>query len=180
MLATVWPGRLAAACRALLGAEVACAADRCWVRRQYPLDRYPLGHAAHAWHQDGALAFDFLAEAGATPAADALLEMMTCWIALTPCGDDAPALELFATPAPALLSLAALAEAARRGAAAPARLLRPVLAAGDAIAFGGGVVHHTHVTPRMRRDRTSIELRFFAARRLPARLAGDRFIRIDC
>jgi hypothetical protein len=42
---------------------------------------------------------------------------------------------------------------------------------GDALVFGGGVLHHTHVAATMTRDRTSLELRFFPpeARLAPAR-----------
>jgi hypothetical protein len=51
-----------------------------------------------------------------------------------------------------------------------------VLAPGDALVFGGGVLHHTHVAPTMTRDRTSLELRFFPAGEPPSRLRGDRFL----
>ena len=47
-------------CRSRLGAALSCDVDQCWIRRQYAPSRYPPGHAPHAWHQDGALAFDFL------------------------------------------------------------------------------------------------------------------------
>ena len=52
----------------------------------------------------------------------------------------------------------------------------PVDESGDALLFRGDVLHRTHVTPRMTRDRTSIELRFFAADRIPERLRGDQFV----
>ena len=54
--------------------------------------------------------------------------------------------------------------------------MQPVLQAGDALVFDGGVLHHTHVRPRMNRDRTSLELRFFAAAQIPFRLRDDRFL----
>jgi hypothetical protein len=56
---------------------------------------------------------------------------------------------------------------------------RPVLKAGDVLLFWGDILHRTHVTPAMTNDRTSIELRFFPADRLPARLAGDRFFPLE-
>jgi hypothetical protein len=159
-------------CRSRLGDALACDLDQCWVRRQYAPSRYPPGHHPHAWHQDGALAFDFLGQA-AEESADALLEMVTCWIALTPCGSDAPGLELARAETMVLLAPQALREVA-----GSAELERPVLNPGDCLAFGGGVLHHTHVAPTMRSDRTSLELRLFDANRLPARLRGDRFLSV--
>ena len=147
--------------------------DQCWVRRQYAPDRAPSGHAPHSWHQDGALGFDFL---GAAPSEGALLAMVTCWIALTACGDDAPGLELVDRDAEALLPLAALGDEAVRARHAEGEFLRPILDPGDALVFGGGVLHHTHVGATMSRDRTSLELRFFPAARIPPRLRGDRFL----
>jgi hypothetical protein len=60
----------------------------------------------------------------------------------------------------------------------PEEFWRPVLEPGDALLFRGDVLHRTHVTPAMTQDRTSVELRFFPAGNLPARLEGDRFIRL--
>jgi hypothetical protein len=74
------------------------------------------------------------------------------------------------------LPLAALTDAAVRAAHAEGELRRPVLAPGDALVFGGGVLHHTHVAPTMTRDRTSLELRVFPAGEPPSRLRGDRFL----
>ena len=164
------------ACRALVGDAVALDLDQCWVRRQYAPHRYPALHAPHAWHQDGALGFDFMAPDGA--AAEGLLAMATCWIALTPCGEQAPGLELVAEPDLPLLRPEALADEAvslRHGREA---MHRPRLAPGDALVFGGGVLHHTHVAPSMTGDRTSLELRFFPAAQRPARLYGDRFLEL--
>ncbi|MEP6739337.1 MAG: phytanoyl-CoA dioxygenase family protein [Caldimonas sp.] len=178
MLAQVFRGAVAAILRDDFGPRVACDVDQCWARRQYPLDRYPPRHAAHRWHQDGALAFDFLAHAGTAPAAADLLHMATCWIALTPCGGDAPGLELVCDAGTALLPLDALDDSAVRVGHGSAAFERPVLEPGDALVFGGGVLHHTHVTPTMTRARTSVELRFFAADRIPDRLRGDRFTNV--
>jgi hypothetical protein len=176
VLAAAWRGAVAAICRDTLGPSVACDADQCWARRQYPLGRYPPHHAAHSWHQDGALGFDFLAHAGIAISADALLPMLTCWIALTPCGVDAPGLELAKRADDSLMPLAALTDAAVRAAHAPEHFERPAMQAGDALVFSGGVLHHTHVTAAMTRERTSVELRFFDASRIPDRLRGDRFL----
>ena len=165
-------GEARAFCENRLGDALACDLDQCWIRRQYAPQRYPPGHAPHAWHQDGALAFDFLRQPPGE-GADGLLKMVTCWIALTPCGDDAPGLELARVETTALLAPHALQDAASANA-----LERPVMAAGDCLVFGGGVLHHTHVAPTMRSDRTSLEIRLFDANRLPARLRGDRFVTV--
>ena len=172
--AYVLASELGTLCRDRLGSELACNIDQCWVRRQYAPDHYPPGHAPHSWHQDGALGFDFLG-ASAPPPADALLSMLTCWIALTPCGKDAPGLEFVDREFDTLLPLEALGDAAVRARHHEREFSRPAMATGDALVFGGGVLHHTHVRPAMHLDRTSLELRFFAAGCIPERLHQDRF-----
>ena len=159
--------------RARLGDAVSLDVDQCWIRRQYAPCRAPAGHAPHSWHQDGALGFDFLS---AAPGEGALLAMLTCWIALTPCGVDAPAIEFAGGERSDLLPLPDLADAEVRARHPEDDRLRPVLEAGDALVFGGGVLHHTHVADAMSHDRTSLELRFFSAADPPPRLRGDRFL----
>src|SRR5229473_7245126 len=73
---------------------IACDLTQSWVRRQYAPHRYPPLHAPHGWHQDGALGFDFLSHPDGIFPSDALLSMVTCWIALGPCGVGAPGLEI--------------------------------------------------------------------------------------
>ena len=165
------------ACEAL-GSALAFDLDECWLRHQYAPFHAPAPHRPHAWHQDGALRFDFVAWPCAPWPADALLEMVTCWVALSPCGVDAPGLEILARPIDALLAPAELGDAELRARFAGHEFVRPEFAAGEALLFGGGALHRTHVDAAMRRDRTSLELRFFAADRLPARLAMDRFSRL--
>ncbi len=172
---SVVAGEVGALCHAQLGDALACDIDRCWVRRQYAPRRYPPGHAPHSWHQDGALGFDFL-DPKAAASDPALLSMLTCWIALTPCGVDAPGLEFIDREYEALLPLSALAEEAVRTRHDERAFSRPSLQAGDALVFKGGVLHHTHVRSDMALDRTSLELRFFAAASIPARLRHDRFL----
>ncbi len=102
VVALAWRMALAAPTGHPLGADVAVAVDACWVRRQYAPPRYPLRHAPHGWHQDGALGRS-VSVASRVEDAGGLLPMLTCWIALTPCGDDAPGLELARTAAPQAL-----------------------------------------------------------------------------
>jgi hypothetical protein len=101
--------------------------------------------------------------------------MITIWIALGPCGTDAPGLELLTRSPNELVLPSQLVDVRLRSAFAPELFWTPVLSAGDALLFSGDILHRTHVLPGMTRDRTSIELRCFAADRLPARLKGDRF-----
>lgn len=157
---TLRHGPLAALCSARWGdAGVALAVDACWVRRQYAPAAAPAGHAPHAWHQDGALGARF----DVPPDDDAarLLDLVTCWIALVPCGADAPGLELAdSIDGDRRLDLHALADLAHGVAAGRLETSRPVLAAGDALVFDGRVPHRTHVAAAMHADRTSLELRF--------------------
>jgi hypothetical protein len=204
--------------RQALGDQVVCNLDHSWIRRQYAPHRYPRFHAPHAWHQDGALAFDFLSYPDGNYPPDALLQMATCWIALDPCGLTAPGLELILPSMDidnkGLLSPAAVGSVLHRdfvrsskggegetaiAAGRPLSLLypsdltetsirsrfpashfyRPTLEPGDALLFPGDILHRTHVTPSMTQDRTSIELRFFPASKVPRRLEASRFLSLD-
>jgi len=159
-----------------LGGVTTCDLDEAWVRRQYAPGRYPALHAPHGWHQDGGLAFDYVAHPAPPFPPDAMLTMATCWIALAPCGMTAPALELIAQRPGGLLAVTELTDARVRARYGEREFRRPVLETGDALVFAGDVVHRTHVTPGMTQDRTSIELRFFRADAVPVRLASHRFV----
>ena len=171
---------LSPACRtivlSLLGGPLRCNYDQSWIRRQYAPANCPPCHAPHSWHQDGALGFDFLAFCDKPIPADALLNMVTCWITLTPCGTDAPGLELLTRRQESLLAPAELTEPKIRERFAAEDFWRPVMKPGDALLFGGDILHRTHVAPGMTKDRTSVELRFFPARAILERLKDDRFI----
>ena len=143
------------------GFDVSCDLGSSWWRRQYPPHLAPSLHGAHSWHQDGALGFDFLARPEGSADARALRQVVTCWIALTPCGRDAPSLELLAAPTAGVLGLDALDDRALRHAHPAECFVRPVLDAGDTLVFSGAVPHRTHVMPSMQRSRTSVELRAF-------------------
>lgn len=131
------------------------------------------GQPPHSWHQDGALRHDFLAHAGRPAPPDAALELRTLWIALTPCGEDAPSLQWVRAAVPQLLNPPELtheAVAARFGTGA---LRHAVLQPGDALLFDGLCLHRTHLTAAMTQPRVSLELRFFRADARPPRVAGD-------
>lgn len=158
--------------------EVVCDLDQSWVRRQYAPAHYPRFHAAHGWHQDGALKFDFTTHPGASFPQDAMLNMVTCWIALDCCGKDAPGLEIIVEKVDSVIPPSELRNEAVRTRFATDKFWRPMLDAGDALLFRGNYLHHTHVAPSMTKDRTSVELRFFAKNRIPQRIKSDRFIEL--
>ncbi len=162
-----------------LGGRGLCDLDQAWVRRQYAPHCYPSGHAPHTWHQDGALGYDFAAGGPAGPGPEALLPMLTCWLPLTPCGDDAPGLELISLPLADLLPPQSLADERLRSNYPPEKFHAPEMRPGNLVLFHSGVLHRTRVNPAMKLDRTSIELRLVAAGRVPSRLARDRFVRLD-
>ena len=168
---------------ASMGTELFAGTSAClnvehsWFRRQYPPDQAPPGHWPHSWHQDGALGFDFLAQGDDAAHERGLLEMMTCWIALNPCGQDAPGLEFINDSPRRVLSVDELSDHGLRRHYGPGEFCRPILDPGDALLFGGATPHRTHVTPAMNQNRASLELRFFPAARLPSRLAANRYVR---
>lgn len=169
VLAAVSASVLRQPIEARLGPAPLCNLSQSWLRH---------GRPPHRWHQDGALRLDFMAlpdMAGPPPPADALLEMLTCWVALTPCGEHAPGLEWVASPTPGLLMPAELTDAAVQARHGPAGLVQPRLDPGDTLLFDGTLLHRTHLTPQMTLPRSSLELRFFRAGRLPRRVAGDLF-----
>ncbi|KPF61523.1 hypothetical protein D621_00740 [beta proteobacterium AAP51] len=136
------------------------------------------GRPAHHWHQDGALRHDFIAHAGRPAPPGAALEMRTLWIALTPCGVDAPSLQWVNTALPGLLSPPELTPEAVAARFDQAAFQHAVLQGGDALLFDGLRLHRTHLTPAMTQPRRSLELRFFRAEALPARVATDAGLRL--
>ena len=165
-------------CVDVLGPWLAIDADQCWVRRQYAPDSAPPRHRPHTWHQDGALGFEFARSGDAAIPDDALLRVVTCWIALEPCGVDAPGLELVIDRVGRMLSPTQLADCAVEQRWPTWRRARPALEAGDALVFSGDVLHRTHVSPAMTQTRTSIELRCFRADAIPDRIARDEFVAV--
>ena len=163
-------------CAAILGPRVVIDADQCWVRRQYAPGSAPPRHHPHSWHQDGALGFH--AARDVAIANDALLQMVTCWITLAPCGVDAPGLELVMDRVDRMLSPMQLADSAVEQQWPARRRARPALEAGDALVFSGDVLHRTQASAAMTGIRTSIELRCFRADAIPDRLVGDEFVAV--
>ena len=160
---------LTVALRQHLGTAWQLVVSQCWVRRAQP---------THQWHQDGALHFGFAAPrlGPATPPADALLPMFTCWLPLDDCGVDAPGLEWLQPSPQCLLLPAELRDEHLRGRFGASAFSHPALGAGEVLLFGGALVHRTHWLPTMTRPRTSIELRLIAAGPPPARLALETLL----
>ena len=167
-------------CVRVLGPWLAIDADQCWVRRQYTPESAPPRHRPHSWHQDGALGFEFARNGDAAIHDDALLRVVTCWIALAPCGVDAPGLELVTDRVDRMLSPTQLTDSAVEQRWPTSRRTQPAMEAGDALVFGGEVLHRTHVSAAMTQTRTSIELRCFRADAIPDRIARDEFVAVSC
>jgi len=161
-----------------LGGPFVCDLDRAWVRRQYAIHRRPSGHAPHSWHQDGALLYPFDPTEAEAPAVDGLLRMVTCWLALTQCGCQAPGLEFVLERLESLHTPSALTDDRLRTQYSAEQFWAPELEPGNAVIFSGGTLHRTQAEPQMQADRTSIELRFFRADAIPARLSADRFVEL--
>jgi len=141
---------------AYFGERPALSANKCTLRR-VPVD------ASTNWHQDGA----FLGRHVRT---------LNLWLALSPCGTDAPGLdivprrfdEILATGTDGALfdwSISpALVEDAAGG---PSAILRPEFAPGDALLFDHLFLHRTGVTPGMTQQRWAMETWFFAPSAYP-------------
>ncbi len=167
IVAAVRAGPAGPVLRARLGPDLRCLASQCWARRQVPAAQRAPGEHPHEWHQDGALNCRF------DGSNLQLLDVVTVWIALVPCGVDAPSLE-WIVPGPCglhpALELADPVLAQRFGLAGRAHAR---LAAGDALVFGGALLHRSHHDAAMTRPRDSIELRFVPAGPVPPRLAHE-------
>lgn len=172
LLRTLWAGAAGPLLRQRIGPQGLCLRDQCWLRRQHPPALRPPGQHPHQWHQDGALGCRFEGSDGSA-GDDALAPLTTAWVALVDCGDDAPSLQWVDAAVSTRLAPPALVDAAveRRFGLGARRHAR--LAAGDALVFGGALLHRTHVTPAMRRSRISVEFRFAGTGGLPARLQGE-------
>jgi hypothetical protein len=141
---------------AYLGERPALSANKCTLRR-VPVDTNT------NWHQDGA----FLGPDVRT---------LNLWLALSPCGSDAPGLDLVPRRLDEVLptgtdgalfdwsvSPTLVAEAAN----GHATVVRPSFSPGDALLFDHLFLHRTGVDPGMTRERWAIETWFFAPSTYP-------------
>jgi hypothetical protein len=141
---------------AYFGERPALSANKCTLRR-VPVD------TSTNWHQDGA----FLGRHVRT---------LNLWLALSPCGTDAPGLdivprrldEILTTGTDgALFDWSISPTLVEDVAGDPEAILRPEFAPGDALLFDHLFVHRTGVSPGMTRRRWAIETWFFAPSTYP-------------
>ena len=142
---------------AYLGERPALSANKCTLRR-VPVDTNT------NWHQDGA----FLGREVRT---------LNLWLALSPCGTDAPGLdivprrfeEVLATGTDgALFDWSVSPALVSEVATGPNAVQRPEFSPGDALLFDHLFLHRTGVDPGMTRERWAIETWFFAPSAYPA------------
>jgi hypothetical protein len=140
---------------AYLGERPALSANKCTLRR-VPVD------TDTGWHQDGA----FLGRHVRT---------LNLWLALSPCGTDAPGLEVVPRRFDEVLETGtdgalfdwSVSPAVVERAAAGVGVLRPEFAPGDALLFDHLFLHRTGVSTGMSCERWAIETWFFAPSNYP-------------
>lgn len=146
--------------RGYLGERPALSVNKSLLRRvDPPAPGAPVGPSA--WHQDGA----FLGEVRA----------LNVWLALSPCGDVAPGMDLVPRRlegiAPAGTEGAAfdwsVSQAVAERAAGEIGIVRPVFAPGDVLLFDELFLHATAAEPGMERPRYAVECWFFAPSAFP-------------
>jgi hypothetical protein len=112
------------------------------------------------WHQDGA----FLGSDTRT---------VNVWAALTPCGIEAPGIEVFARPFDEIVETGTgtaqftWSVSDEKAASLPGPIEIPSFEAGDALLFNQMTLHRTQVDPSMQKDRYAIESWFFAPSTYP-------------
>ncbi|MEO6626956.1 MAG: hypothetical protein ABIP03_00155, partial [Aquihabitans sp.] len=102
------------------------------------------------------------------------IKTLNTWIALTPCGVDAPSIDMFGRPFDAIVETGtddamfhwsvSPEQAERIG---TATVERPVFEPGDALLFNQLSLHRTGVDAAMTKDRIAIESWFFAPSTYP-------------
>jgi hypothetical protein len=141
--------------REFLGERPALSANKCTIRR-VPVD------TDAGWHQDGA----FLGSS---------VRALNIWLALTPCGRDAPGLDVVARRLDHIVETGthgayfdwAVGGDVVRELAGDAGVVRPQFAAGDALLFDHLLLHRTAAEPTMSRPRHAIETWCFAPSAYP-------------
>lgn len=145
---------------AALGSAAACRLEQAWVRKRFAPFHAPAGYHPNSWHQDGGLGVRFPPhDASAIP----MTPLLTCWLPLDVCAGDRPALEFVRSRLDLLLHYTELDDATLRRRFAPEAFWVPELRPGDGLIFLNGTLHRTYAHPEMRRDRLSVEYRFFPA-----------------
>jgi Phytanoyl-CoA dioxygenase (PhyH) len=140
---------------AYLGERPALSANKCTLRR-VPVD------TRTDWHQDGA----FLGRHVRT---------LNLWLALSPCGTDAPGLDIVPRRFNEVLDTGtdgaffdwSVSPEVVERAADGVGVIRPEFAPGDALLFDHLFLHRTGVAPGMSRERWAIETWFFAPSSYP-------------
>ena len=145
---------------AALGCPAACDPQQSWVRKRYAPFHAPAGYYPNRWHQDGGLGVEFPPQAA--PAIP-MTRLATCWIPLDACAGDRPALEFVRRRLDSLLHFTELDDAGLRRRFSPEEFWAPETQLGDGLVFLNGTLHRTYVHPEMRRNRLSVEYRFFPA-----------------
>jgi len=146
---------LAAVATEFLGGRPVLSANKCTIRR-ITLD------TTGGWHQDGR----FLGDG---------LRALNIWLALTPCGIDAPGLDVVPRRLETFVDTGtsgayfdwAVSDAVAEDAAGAEGIVRPELGIGDMILFDEMMLHKTAMTPEMTRERHAIEMWCFSGAAYP-------------
>ena len=142
-----------------MGCDWTCGMEQSWVRKKFPPLQAPDSHYhPQGWHQDGALGVRFPLESGPVIP---MTQLLTCWIALNPCGRDSPGLEFVQRRQATLLHFTELHDAALHRRFPPQEFWVPVLESGDGLVFLNGTLHRTYTCSEMRHNRLSVEYRIF-------------------
>ncbi|MFL5822919.1 MAG: phytanoyl-CoA dioxygenase family protein [Solirubrobacteraceae bacterium] len=137
-----------------LGEEPLLSGDKTTLRKAEP-------SVKGAWHQDG----KFMGPVNA----------LNLWLALSPCGQDAPGLDLVPrrlddhvrTETDEAMMLNQVSQRIAEEVAGELPILRPVFEPGDALLFDDLFLHKTASDPGMRKPRYAIESWFFGASSFP-------------
>lgn len=141
-----------------LGGRPTLSLNKCNLRRVSP-------DSGTNWHQDGR----FLGEG---------LRALNLWVALNPCGVDAPGLDIVAKRLPEIVETGTedalfdwtVGHSLVERVAGPEGITRPVFEAGDALLFDELCLHRTAVTEEMTHNRYALEVWMFSHEQRPTNL----------